>query len=147
MDWLGIGVLIIGIAFAVLTFFLIKPLQKLNAALDGVKQTTDRLPHLVDDLSNQTTEVMQSSNATMANVNEQVKEVSPFFQIIGDTGEATRNLTLAALEKTTALKAKTVQASEFTKREKYEGIYGILSFIFFLSQRKNLMKETSGIKK
>lgn len=146
MDWLGIGVLIIAIAFAVLTFLLIKPLRKLNDALDGVKQATDRLPQVVDELSKQTTEVMQSGNATIANVNEQVKEISPFFHIIGDTGEATRKLTVAALKKTNALQMRTNEASDFTKREKYEGIYGILSFIFYLSQRKNQMKEVSGIK-
>lgn len=140
MDWLGIGVLIIGIAFAVLTFLLIKPIRKLSETLDGVKQVSDRLPQLVDELSSQTVEVMQSSNATIANVNEQVKEISPLFHIVGDTGEATRQLTLSALGKTNTLKSKTSDASEFTKREKYEGIYGILSFIFFLSERKNHLK-------
>lgn len=137
MDWLGIGVLIIGIAFAVLILLLIKPIRKLTETLDRFKQATDRLPQMVDDLSNQTTEVLKSSNATIANVNEQVKEVSPFFHIIGDTGEATRKLTLSALGKTNALKTRTYDASDFTRREKYEGIYGILSFIFYLTERKN----------
>lgn len=147
MDWLGIGVLIIGIAFAGLTFLLIKPLRKLSETLDGVKQTTDRLPQVVDDLSKQTSEVMQSSNATIENVNEQVKEVSPFFHIIGDTGEASRKLTVSLLKKTNAFQTKTDDAFNFTKREQYEGIYGILSFIFFLSQRRNQMKEVSGSRK
>ncbi|MGG0668008.1 DUF948 domain-containing protein [Lederbergia citrisecunda] len=147
MDWLGIGVLIIGIAFVALTVLLIRPLRKLTEALDGVKQTTDRLPQVVDDLYKQTSEVMQSSTATIANVNEQVKEVSPFFHIIGDTGEATRKLTVSVLEKTNAVQNKTGDASKFTKRENYEGIYGILSFIFFLSQQKNQMKEVSGSRK
>lgn len=147
MDWLGIGVLIIGIAFAVLTFLLIKPLRKLTDALDDVKQTTDRLPKVVDDLSKQTTDMMQLSSTTISNVNEQVKEVSPFFHIIGDTGEATRKLTLKALDKTNSLKTQTNGASTFTKREKYEGIYGILAFIFFLSERKNNVQEVSGSKK
>lgn len=137
MDWLGIGTLIIGIAFLTLVFLLIKPLLKLSDSLDGLKQTTDRLPRMVDDLSKQTAEVMQLSNATIANVNEQVREVSPFFHIIGDAGNATRKLTIGAIEKTNALKEKTEKASNFTKREKYEGFYGILSFIFFLAQRKN----------
>ncbi|WP_252503041.1 DUF948 domain-containing protein [Sporosarcina sp. Marseille-Q4943] len=140
MDWLGIGVLIIGIALAFLTLLLIKPLRKLTDTLDGVRQTTDRLPQLVDDLSKQTTEVMQLSNETIANVNNQVKEVSPLFHIIGDTGEATRKLTLAALKKTNEIKTNTSHASDFTKRENYEGIYGILSFIFFLSQRSGTRK-------
>ena len=140
MDWLGIGVLIIGIVFGVLTLFLIKPIRKLTDVLNDVKQTTNRLPEVVEDLTMQTTEVMKTSNATIANVNEQVKEVSPFFHIIGDTGEATRKLTLDLLGKTNNFKTQTNLASDFTKREKYEGIYGILSFILFLSERKNKMK-------
>lgn len=143
MDWLGIGVLIIGIAFAGLTLLLIKPIRKLTEALDGVKQVSERLPQLVDDLSHQTTEVMQSSNATFATVNEQVKEVSPLFHMIGDTGEATRKLTLSALGKANGLKSNTSEASEFTRREKYEGLYGLLSFIYFLSERKNRLGETT----
>ena len=143
MDWLGIGVLILGIAFAVLTFLLIKPLRKASDALDGVKQTTDRLPQLVDDLSKQTTTVMQTSNTTIANVNEQVKQVTPFFQVIGDTGNATRKLTVAALDKTYTIKVQTGSASSFTKREKYEGIYGIISFLYFLSQRKDQLQNVS----
>ena len=143
MDWLGIGVLIIGIAFAVITFLLIKPLRKATDALEGVRQATDRLPQLVDDLSKQSTTVMKTSNTTIANVNKQVKEVTPFFQVIGDTGNAARKLTVAALEKSNALKTQTGTASNFTNREKYEGIYGILSFIYFLSQRKNQLKNVS----
>lgn len=140
MDWLGIGVLIIGITFTVLTLFLIKPLRKLSESLDGVKQTTERLPHMLDDLSKQTSDVLQSSNVMIANVNEQVKELSPIFHIIGDTGEAARKLTIAALKKTNSFKTRTNDAAVFTNRENYEGIYGILSFMFFLSQRKNCMK-------
>jgi len=142
MDWLGIGVLIIGVAFLVLTLLLIKPLRKLTDALDGVKQTTDRLPQVVDDISKQTSEVMELGYTTIANVNDQVREVSPFFHIIGETGDATRKLTLSALKKTNDLKTETGKASDFTKREKYEGVYGILSFIFFLSQRKKMKKES-----
>ena len=80
-------------------------------------------------------------------MNEQVKEVTPFIQVIGDTGIATRRLTLAALEKTHALKAQTGSAANFTKSKKYEGIYGILSFIYFLSQRKNQLQNVSRSRK
>ncbi|MCM3743258.1 DUF948 domain-containing protein [Sporosarcina luteola] len=135
MDWLGIGVLLIGIAFLTLTFFMIKPIRKMSDAMDGLKQTTDRLPKMVDDLSTQAAEVLQASNATITTVTAQVKEVSPFFRIIGDTGTATRKLTLRGIDRMTELKDKTNKASDFTTREKYEGIYGILSFIFFLSKR------------
>lgn len=143
MDWIGIGVLIIGIAFAVLVVILIKPVRKLGDVLDGVEKTTNKLPDVLDDLTAQTSEVMHTGNSTIHNVNEQVQKLNPLFNIIEDTGQATRQLTLSALEKTNTLKAQTSSAATFTRREKYEGIYGILAFIFFLSERKKDIKKVS----
>ena len=49
MDWLGIGVFIIGIALFVLVIILIKPLMKLANVLSSVQQSTDRLPKILDE--------------------------------------------------------------------------------------------------
>lgn len=141
MDWLGIGILLIGIAFSVLVFILIKPVGKLSDTLDEVKLATNRLPKAIDNLSMQATEVMNTSNITIQNVNNQVKKMTPFFHVIGVAGEATHQLTLAALKKTNRLNTRTTTATGFTKREKYEGIYGIISFIFFLTQRSKELKK------
>lgn len=143
MDWMGIGVLVIGIAFAVLVIILIKPLRKLGNVLDDVEKTTNQLPDVLDTITKQTSEVMHSGNVAIQNVNGQVEKLNPLFTIIEDTGQATRQLTLTALEKTNALKAQTATATSFTRREKYEGIYGIISFIFFLSQRKKEIKKVT----
>ncbi|MBD7983253.1 DUF948 domain-containing protein [Sporosarcina sp. Sa2YVA2] len=143
MDWMGIGVLVIGIAFAVLVIILIKPLRKLGNVLDDVEKTTNQLPDVLDTITKQTSEVMHSGNVAIQNVNGQVEKLNPLFTIIEDTGQATRQLTLTALEKTNALKAQTTTATSFTRREKYEGIYGIISFIFFLSQRKKEIKKVT----
>ncbi|MEK3934587.1 DUF948 domain-containing protein [Sporosarcina sp. FSL W7-1349] len=145
MDWMGIGVLLIGIAFVVLVILLIKPLNKAADLLEGLQETTDRLPDVVDDVSAQATDMLQTSNATLDQVNSQVHSLNPFFHIVGDTGKAARTLSLSALEKTNLLKAQTASAMEYSKREKYEGLYGILSFLFFLSQRRKEMKEIAEI--
>ncbi|HJF32144.1 MAG TPA: DUF948 domain-containing protein [Sporosarcina psychrophila] len=142
MDWLGIGVLIIGIAFAILVIFLLKPIKKLATVLESLQQTTDRLPEVLDNVTNQTSTVLQTSNTTLGNVNEQVNEISPLFHIVGDAGKAAESLTSAALDKTTTLKQQTVDANEFVKHKKYEGIYGLLSFLFFLSQKRKEISET-----
>ena len=142
MDWLGIGVLIIGIAFAVLVIFLLKPIKKLADVLKSLQQTTDRLPKVLDDVANQTSVILQTSNVTLGNVNEQVNEISPLFHVLGDAGEASRKLTSAALDKANTLKQQTGSAEEFVRREKYEGIYGLLSFLYFLFQRRKEIKET-----
>ncbi len=142
MDWLGIGVLIIGIAFAVLVIFLLKPISTLSDVLKSLQQTTDRLPEVLDDVTTQASTVLQTSNATLGNVNEQVSEISPLFHIVGDAGKAAEKLTAAALNKTTTLKQQTDDAKKFVKHEKYEGVYGLLSFLFYLSQKRQEIQET-----
>lgn len=141
MDWLGIGVLIIGIAFAILVIYLLKPIKKLASVLGSLQQTTDRLPKVLDDVTSQATTVLQASNTTLANVNQQVTDISPVFHIIGDVGKEAEKFTSVALDKTTSLKQQTTGAKEFVTSKKYEGIFGLLSFLFFLSQKRHEISE------
>ncbi len=142
MDWIGIGVLIIGVAFSALVIVLIKPLRKLTDVLKGVEQTTERLPKVLDDSATQAHEVFQNVNATLVNVNEQVQSVNPVLHIVKDAGEASQQLTAVALEKTLELKKNTTEAKEFTDRKRYQGFYGIVSFFFYLFQNKKDLKES-----
>lgn len=147
MDWLGIGVLVIGVAFAVLVVILIKPLKKLGDVMENLKQTTDKLPAVMDDVTGQAQLVLNTSNETIGNVNQQVSEVTPLFKIVGDTGEAARSLTHSALQKSNSLKTKTTDAANLTRREKYQGLYGFLSFLFYLQQNKKEVKAQAEILK
>ena len=140
MDWMGIGVLVIGIAFAVLVVILIKPLKNLGDVMENLKQTTEKLPNVMDDVTGQAQLVLNTSNETIGNVNQQVNEITPLFKIVGDTGEAARSLTQSALSKTNTLKDTTGNAANLTRREKYQGLYGFLSFLFYLQQNKKEVK-------
>lgn len=141
MDWLGIGVLLIGSAFLILVIVLIKPLNKLSDVLTSVQQTTDTLPEKLSNITEQTTLILKTSNETIANVNKQVSEVSPVFHIIGDVGQASRELTTTALHKTLAFKQKTEGNKQFTQSKKYEGLYGLLSLVFILFKNKDRVSE------
>lgn len=141
MDWLGIGVLIIGIAFAILVIFLLKPVTQLASVLGSLQETTDQLPKVLDDITNQATTVLKASNTTLENVNQQVTDISPLFHIIGDVGKEAEMLTSAALDKTTSFKQQTTGSKEFATNKKYEGIFGLLSFLFFLSQKRHQISE------
>lgn len=140
MDWMGIGVLVIGIAFAVLVVILIKPIKKLGDVMENLKQTTEKLPHVMDDVTGQAQLVLNTSNETIGNVNQQVNEITPLFKIVGDTGEAARSLTQSALSKSNTLKENTANAANLTRRERYQGVYGFLSFLFYLQQNKEELK-------
>ena len=140
MDWLGIGVLIIGVALLILVIFLIKPLNKLAGVLDNLQQTTDSLPNILTEITGQTTTILHTGNETIGNVNNQVKGFQPLFEIVRDVGEASQQLTATALEKTMSLKQNTSAATEFLQRKRYEGLFGLLSVFFYLSQRKKDIK-------
>jgi uncharacterized protein YoxC len=146
MGLLEIGVLIIGIAFGVLVLFLIKPIKKLTDVLENLKNTTEKLPESLVTITDQTTSVLQEGNKTIENLNDQVKELRPIFEIVGDVGEASQELTHSTLQKTIALKQKTSDAVEFTNRKQYEGLFGLLSMIYYLSQNKFLKEKISKIK-
>jgi uncharacterized protein YoxC len=146
MGLLEIGVLIIGIAFGVLVLFLIKPIKKLTDVLENLKNTTEKLPESLVTITDQTTSVLQEGNKTIENLNDQVKELRPIFEIVGDVGEASQELTHSTLQKTIALKQKTSDAVEFTNRKQYEWLFGLLSMIYYLSQNKFLKEKISKIK-
>lgn len=141
MDWLGIGVLLIGIALLVIAFLLIKPLNRLAGVLQSVQQTTDQLPSTVHDITEQATDILHTSNQTIGSVHTQIKEVTPFFQIIGDVGQASRAVTSAALDKSIRLKEETAEASQWTKEKKYQGLYGLITMAYFMAERKKAMKQ------
>lgn len=148
MDWLGIGVLIIGIALLILVVVLIKPLAKLATVLDSVHKTTDRLPKIVDDNAAQAHTALKNVNITLENVNQQINAVHPLFNIVEDAGLASRQLSLKWLNQATAIKTETSEAQAFTNRQNYEGLYGVLSFAFFLFQNKDILtNEAAAVKK
>lgn len=136
MDWLGIGVLVIGIAFAVLVLFLIKPLNKLGDLLFSVQRTTDELPHNIDLLTDRAKEVIQTSTETLSNVNNQIKELSPLFYIVGDVGRSTQKLSSSLVNTTTTMKTSTENGKNFNSSHNLEGLYGALTLGYYLVQKR-----------
>lgn len=142
MDWLGIGVLLLGIAFMVLVIMLIKPLKKISILLENVEKTTKQLPDSFVSITDQTISILKEGNDTIINVNNQVKELRPIFEIVNGIGVASQELTKDALEKTMALKQKTNQAASFTHQKQYEGLFGLLSLFYYISQKKNQLRSS-----
>ncbi|MHA6260835.1 DUF948 domain-containing protein [Sporosarcina sp. CAU 1771] len=141
MDWLGIGVVFIGIALLILTFLLIKPLTKLAVVLDSLQKTTDGLPTVLENTSKQAAEIFQKGNETLAHVNNEINQITPVFYIVRDAGESSQELSSLALDKTLALKSHTTEAREFALRQRLQGIYAPLAFFFFLYQRRKQIKQ------
>ncbi|MGP4059474.1 DUF948 domain-containing protein [Halobacillus sp. H74] len=140
MDYLGIGVLIIGIAFAIVSIFLIKALNNLAKVLGGVRKTVDQLPDQLDSVMKETTGVLHNSNDTLADVNEKIRALSPLFYIVGDIGESSRKLTSSLVDMTASIKQSTHEGEQKINEEGWRGIYGALALTYYLSQRRKALK-------
>lgn len=140
---LGIGVILIGVALLILAIVLIKPLSKLADVLGDVKTTTEALPEIVDNTATEAHTALKNVNTALENVNAQITTVNPFLHIVEDVGHASRNATANWLTKSTQFKATTEDAKEFGEEKKFQGLYGLLSFFFYLSQNKDALMNAS----
>ncbi|MGP4078076.1 DUF948 domain-containing protein [Halobacillus sp. K22] len=140
MDYLGIGVLIIGIAFAIVSIFLIKALNNLANVLGGVRKTVDQLPDQLDSVMKETSNVLNNSNDTLADVNEKIRALSPLFYIIGDIGESSRKLTSSLVDMTQSMKESTHEGEQKINEEGWRGIYGALALTYYLTQKRKELK-------
>ncbi|TGB02882.1 DUF948 domain-containing protein [Halobacillus salinus] len=140
MDWLGIGVFIIGIAFAIVSIFLIKALNNLANVLKGVTKTVDQLPGQLDSVMSETSNVLHNSNDTLADVNEKIRALSPLFYIVGDIGESSRKLTSSLVDMTYSMKSTTREGEQRVNEEGWRGIYGALALTYYFVQKRSALK-------
>ncbi|MGI8313709.1 DUF948 domain-containing protein [Halobacillus mangrovi] len=140
MDYLGIGVLIIGIAFAIVSIFLIKALNNLANVLGGVRKTVDQLPDQLDSVMKETSNVLHNSNDTLSDVNEKIRALSPLFYIVGDIGESSRKLTSSLVDVTYSFKQGTHEGEKKINEEGWRGIYGALALSYYLMKRRKALK-------
>lgn len=133
MTWIGIGLIIIGIAFLGLVGVLFKPLMKLADLLQSTQKTTDQLPDTVETITSQATEVLENGVNTLQQVNQQINELSPLFHLIGDAGRATNQLTSSVLKTADGLQEKTEEANRMIANKNLQGIYGLATIGYFLA--------------
>lgn len=140
MDYLGIGVFIIGIAFAIVSIFLIKALNNLAGVLKGVTKTVDQLPGQLDSVMSETSNVLHNGNDTLADVNEKIRALSPLFYIVGDIGESSRKLTSSLVDMTHSMKQSTHEGEQKINEEGWRGVYGALALTYYLIQKRSALK-------
>jgi len=141
MDWLGIGVLVIGIALLIIAIVLIKPLNKVSDLIDSTKATTDKLPQTLDNITGQAEDVLQKANTTLSEVNGKVAQLTPMFEILGDAGRASREISSSAVEATLAMKNSTAEGREITDEKGLHGVYGGLALAYYLYEKRKAMKQ------
>ncbi|MCF6408161.1 DUF948 domain-containing protein [Pseudalkalibacillus salsuginis] len=140
MDLVGIGVLIIGLAFVVLTIFLARVLHNLTDVIKGVNHTVQQLPGQLDKVTKQTGELIDTSKDTLVDVNEKLRALSPLFYIVGDIGETTRKLSSSLVDVTNTVKKNTSEGTEITRKRDLSGLYGAISLGYYWKQKHNTKK-------
>lgn len=136
MLWLGIGVLVIGIALLLLAIILIKPLFKLAGVFSNLQKTTDTLPNQLNSITSQTTNVIGAGVDTLNEINTQVKKLSPIFNIIGDVGQATNKLSSSIVHKVNRMNNETETVKSISTTKGLEGFYALIALVFLLFKRK-----------
>ena len=97
MVWIGIGLIIIGIALLGLVGIMIKPMMKAASVLSDVKKTTSTLPETVGGMTEQVNEALHTGVDMLQLINTQLKELTPIFYLVGDVGRATKQLSSNSL--------------------------------------------------
>ena len=133
MVWIGIGLIIIGLALLALVGVLIKPLTKASAVLNDVKQTTKNLPETVNGVTTQVNEVLHTGVDTLQQVNLQLKELTPIFYLVGDVGRATQQLSSNMVNAVEDFEEK--EPPSLTSRKNLEGLYGAVTLGMMIFQK------------
>src|SRR5699024_4291715 len=115
---LGVGVLIFSIAFAVLVGYLSYTLYGLTKVINGVGKTVEQLPDQLDDVFEETGNILHESNKTVADLNEKMRALNPLFEMTEDVTEATRSFCTFLAETTNELKEKKDAAKDESRSSK-----------------------------
>lgn len=145
MSLTGIGVLLIGIAFIILSIYIAKVLNNTAGILKGVSKTIEKLPDQLDDVLLETGNLIKNSNETLSDVNEKISTLTPFFHIAGDVGESTRKIASSINDLSSTLKNKTVAVDPETKSKRLGGIYGTVALGYYAANKRKELKESGKI--
>ncbi|GGP15635.1 DUF948 domain-containing protein [Oceanobacillus neutriphilus] len=129
---LGIGAVLIGIGLLAVAGFLFLKLGGAGKLIASAQKTTDQLPEQVEGITSQITDVLKTGNETLQQVNQQIKELSPMFYLVGDAGRATHNMTSSVLKTANQLQEKTEDADLIIANKNLQGIYGLATIGYFL---------------
>ncbi|MBM7601833.1 uncharacterized protein YoxC [Virgibacillus halotolerans] len=141
MTLVGIGVLLIGIAFVILAFFIGHVLNNLAGVLSGIDKSMQRLPDQLDDIFKETGNLIEEGNKSLADVNDKMEQLSPLFYIVGDVGNVTRKFTSSLVDVSQSVKSKTDGAKEVTEKNNLGGLYGSFALGYYWLQKRRQQKQ------
>lgn len=143
MTLVGVGVLLIGVAFVILAFFIGNVLNNLAGVLGGIDKTMQELPTQLDDIFKETGNLIEESNNSIADVNDKLEQLSPLFYIVGDVGNVTRKFTSSLVDVTESVKSKTDGAKDITEKRNIGGVYGSFALGYYWLKKRKQQKQAN----
>ncbi|MBU9713634.1 DUF948 domain-containing protein [Evansella tamaricis] len=141
MDWLGIGVFILSIGFAIGVVFLIPVLKNLEKTLGETAETISKTQKSIEELTGETKLVLYNTNETILDVNNKLGKLDPLFQIVHDTGESAHHLT-SSLARITSGKSESFKTGiDVLDRNQLHGFMRGAAFLYYLKQAKKEMNK------
>lgn len=141
MTLVGVGVLLIGIAFLILAIFLGATLNNLAGILGGIDKTVQNLPEQLDDVMKETSNIIRESNQTLADVNDKMSQLSPLFYIVGDVGTATRRFSSSLVDVTDSVKMKSETGKDLAEKKNLGGVYGSFALGYYWLKKRQQLKQ------
>ncbi|PIC98006.1 general stress protein [Sporosarcina sp. P31] len=140
MDLVGIGVILIGIAFVILAIYFAKVLQQVGNILQDVDETVGALPKQLDGILDETGNLIKNSNNSLADINTKIENLTPLFQVIGDLGESTHQLTSSLVDVSSSVQQKGEHTDTSEQNKKLGGIYGsaMLGYYIFKKRKQSV---------
>ncbi|MCM3716411.1 DUF948 domain-containing protein [Halalkalibacter oceani] len=141
MDWLGIGVFIIALGFAVLVGFLIPVLRKLTNTLDKTATTVAQAEKTLQDVTSETKLVLYNTNETLIDINHKVAKLDPVFDIVEEAGKAAHHLTSTVSAYTFERSEQAKAGIDAAERKNVKGLMKSIAFLYYLRKANKARTE------
>ncbi len=136
MDWLGIGVFILAIGFAVLVVFIIPVLKKLTETLSKTVDTVGQAEKSLAELTNETKLILYNTNETLMDINDKVAKLDPIFDVVEDSGQAAHHVTSSITHLTGTRADRVKEGTEVMNKYHFKGMMKGVALIYYLRQAK-----------
>lgn len=124
-----ISVAVIALAFAVLVVYLIVTLKAASRSLNQVQQTLVNLEKQVDDLSQESVKLIQTTNLLTEDVQKKVRSLDTLFQSANQVGDAVHEVTSSVKQVSAALSNTLVPRVEKTAQSSQQPMSDVMQWV------------------
>ncbi|MBM7094947.1 DUF948 domain-containing protein [Bacillus sp. H-16] len=140
MDFLGIGIFIIALAFAGLVVYLTKVLSKLTEVLTHTAKTVENLEGQIGEITSETKLTLYNTNETIADVNHKLTQLDPIFYIVNDVGESAHRVTSSLVKLSKRTQSDVDKGATKIDEKDVRGWMRTASFVYYLVKKRKEKK-------